>query len=294
MNMRQLTVFCAVCEEMSFTRAARRLYMTQPAVSHVVAELEAVTGCTLFDRIARKIALTGAGQAFYEKAARIVELHEDLEKSCGSLEFVSPIRIGSSITIANFLLPGIMHRFYEAFPNAPAIIEVDTAQHNMEKLLANKIDAALIEGGSPDHRLIAHAFSSFELAAVCAPACLPAFPLTPQTLVREKLLLREKGSSVRDVFDSALLLHGLSAEPVWTSVDSQALIRAAKSGLGISILPEILVKNELAAEELLRVPVRGLHLKNKNYTVYRRDKYLSPPLRGFLDIAKKSSVRMEY
>ena len=69
MNLRQLTVFCRVCEEMSFTRAAKRLYMTQPAVSHVVAELEQETGCVLFDRIARRIFLTGAGKAFYEKRA---------------------------------------------------------------------------------------------------------------------------------------------------------------------------------------------------------------------------------
>ena len=80
MNLRQLSIFCAVCEEMSFTRAAKRLYMTQPAVSHVIAGLERETGCVLFDRISRGIHLTGAGRAFYEKAARIVELMGDLER----------------------------------------------------------------------------------------------------------------------------------------------------------------------------------------------------------------------
>lgn len=286
MNLRQLTVFCTVCEEMSFTKAARRLYMTQPAVSHVVAELEEETGCVLFDRISRRIDLTGAGRAFYEKAARIVELHEDLEKSAGALEFASPVRIGSSITIANFLLPGMMRRFSEAFPGIPARVEVDTARHNTEKLLENAIDVALIEGVISDNRLAAHPFSSFDIVAVRAPGYpLPA-SLTPQSLVRETLLLREQGSSVRDVLDSALMLHGLAAEPVWTSVDSQTLIRAAKSGLGISILPEILVRDELASGALVRVGVRGLHLKNNNYTVYRRDKYLSPALRGFLKIAE--------
>ena len=67
MNLRQLSVFCSVCEEMSFTRAARRLYMTQPAVSHVIAGLEDETGCVLFDRVARGVSLTGAGRAFYDK-----------------------------------------------------------------------------------------------------------------------------------------------------------------------------------------------------------------------------------
>lgn len=286
MNLRQLSVFCAVCAEMSFTKAAKRLYMTQPAVSHVIAELEEETGCVLFDRISRRIDLTGAGRAFYEKAARIVELHEDLEKSVGTLDFISPVRIGSSITIANFLLPDMMHRFYEAFPAVPTRIEVDTAQHNTEKLLENKVDVALIEGGAPDSRLAAHPFSSFEIVAVCAPEYPAPASLTPHMLVKETLLLREKGSSVRDGLDGALLLHGLMAEPAWTSVDSQALICAAKSGLGVSVLPEILVQNELFAGTLRRVRVRGLHLKNINYAVYRRDKFLSPPLRGFLKIAQ--------
>lgn len=288
MNLRQLAVFCRVCEEMSFTRAAKRLYMTQPAVSHVIAELEQETGCVLFDRLARRIFLTGAGKAFYEKAARIVELTEDLERSKGELDFLSPLRIGSSITIANVLLPGILHRFSEAF-HVPVSIEVDTARHNTEKLLSNQIDAALIEGAVADSRLAAHPFSSFTSVAVCAPSYPAPRSLTPQALVRESLLLREKGSSVREVLDSALMLHGLAARPVWTSVDSQALAAAAKSGLGISILPEVLIERELAAGELVRIPVRGLRLKNTNYAVYRRDKYLSPPLSGFLNAAVRKA-----
>lgn len=289
MNLRHLSVFCTVCKEMSFTKAAQSLYMTQPAVSHVIAELERETGCVLFDRVARGISLTGAGRAFYGKASAIVELYEDLERSSGSLEFASPIRIGSSITIANFLLPGIMREFQKEFSNTPVRIEVDTARHNTEKLLRGDIDAALIEGAISDNRLAAHPFSAFDIVAVCAPDYpLPA-PLTPQSLANAELLLREKGSSVRDVFDSALMLHGLVCDPKWTSVDSQALIRAAQNGFGIAILPALLVQSELTGGSLVQAGIRDMHLQNTNYTVYHREKHLSPPLRGFLDIAEQSA-----
>lgn len=286
MNLRQLSVFCSVCEEMNFTKAAHRLYMTQPAVSHVIAGLEQETGCVLFDRVARGISLTGAGRAFYEKAAAIVELYKDLERSSGSFEFTSPIRIGSSITIANFLLPGIMHEFQESFCNTPVRIEVDTARHNTEKLLAGEIDAALIEGAISDNRLTAHPFSSFAIVTVCAPDYPAPVPLTPRSLACETLLLREKGSSVRDVFDSALMLHGLVCDPTWTSVDSQALIHAAQNGFGIAVLPELLVHNELANGTLIELHVQDMHLQNNNYTVFHREKHLSPPLRAFLEIAE--------
>jgi len=229
MNLRQLSIFCAVCEEMSFTRAAKRLYMTQPAVSHVIAGLERETGCVLFDRISRGIHLTGAGRAFYEKAARIVELMGDLERSPGTLDFASPLRIGSSITIANVFLPDILHTFSASF-TAPVSVSVDTARHNTEKLLANEIDAALIEGAVTDSRLVAQPFSSFSIAAVCAPTYPIPRSVSPVMLARETLLLREKGSSVRELFDSAMMLHGLVVKPAWTSVDSQALVAAAGSG----------------------------------------------------------------
>ena len=287
MNLRQLSIFCAVCEEMSFTRAAKRLYMTQPAVSHVVAELERETGCVLFDRISRKIHLTGAGRAFYDKAARIVELMGDLERSPGALDFASPLRIGSSITIANVFLPDILHAFSAAF-TTPVTVSVDTARYNTERLLANEIDAALIEGAVTDSRLVARPFSSFTIVAVCAPSDPGPRSVSPSALARETLLLREKGSSVRELFDSAMMLHGLAARPAWTSVDSQALAAAAKSGLGVSILPEVLIGRELAAGELERIHIRGMQLKNTNYTVYHKDKYLSPPLAGFLETAGKS------
>lgn len=286
MNLRQLSVFCTVCEEMSFTRAAKRLYMTQPAVSHVISGLERETGCVLFDRISRRIHLTGAGRAFYEKAARITELMGDLERSPGTLDFASPLRIGSSITIANVFLPDILHAFSASFPT-PVCVGVDTARHNTERLLANEIDAALIEGAVTDSRLVARPFSSFTIAAVCAPAYPGPRSVSPAMLARETLLLREKGSSVRELFDSAMMLHGLVAKPAWTSVDSQALAAAAKSGLGVSILPEVLIERELVAGELQRIQIRGMQLKNTNYAVYHKDKYLSPPLAGFLETAVK-------
>lgn len=78
MNIRQMQIFRALCEELNFTKTAARLNMTQPAVSHVVAELERETGTPLFDRIGRRIYLTAAGKLLLEKITRLLELYDDI------------------------------------------------------------------------------------------------------------------------------------------------------------------------------------------------------------------------
>ncbi len=288
MNIRQLQVFAAVCAELNFTRAAQKLYMTQPAVSHVIADLERETGCVLFDRIARKIYLTQAGALFLEKATRLLELYGGLFSCAPDLEQKAPIRIGSCITIANFHLPQMMQVFKKECGETPFSILVDSARHIQSKLLKNEIDVALIEGVIPHACLEKHAFSSFEIAAVCSPDYPAAKKgaLSIAQFTAEDLLLREQGSAIRDALDSALLLHNAAADPKWTSVNSQALIEAAKAGLGISVLAKALVEKELAHGRLKELTVQGLSLTNTNYVAFHRDKYLSAPLKFFIDIVR--------
>lgn len=288
MNIRQLQVFQAVCRELSFTGAAKSLYMTQPAVSHMISSLEAETGCVLFDRIARRIYLTEAGKTFLDKATRILELYGDLTSDACGAAHPAPIRLGSSITIANFLLPSLLREF-AGLCSAPVRVEVDSARNIQKRLMDNEIDAALVEGVIPHKQLVKFPFSSFTLTVVCSPSYPLAKkgPVPIDALVREPLLLREKGSAIRDAFDSVLLLKHLSAEGAWTSVNSQALIEAAKNGLGVSILPEILIKNELAAGTLTQLCIEGFSLENTNYIVYHRDKYLTQPLQAFIGLVKQ-------
>lgn len=105
MNLRQLEVFRAVCEQGGFTRAAQSLYMTQPAVSHVIAELEKEAGCPLFDRISRRIYLTEAGRIFLEKARQILELHEELSAGFPALTGQAPYASAPASLSPTFISP---------------------------------------------------------------------------------------------------------------------------------------------------------------------------------------------
>ena len=280
MNLRQLEVFRAVCEQGGFTRAAQSLYMTQPAVSHVIAELEKEAGCPLFDRISRRIYLTEAGRIFLEKARQILELHEELSAGFPALTGQAPLRIGSGITIANFHLPTILRRCrrLDGFPSVR--VTVDQAGRIEEALLNSELDVALIEGVVRHPHLIRQPFSSYDTAAFCAPShpLATRSPLSLDDLLTAELLLREPGSAIRDAFDSALLLRDRCAEPAWTSVNSPALAAAAREGL-----PACLTEADVAAGRLVRLEVEGLTLRNQNQLVVHRDKTITPPLRLFME-----------
>lgn len=284
MNLRQLEVFRAVCEQGGFTRAAQSLYMTQPAVSHVIAELEKEAGCPLFDRISRRIYLTEAGRIFLEKARQILELHEELSAGFPALTGQAPLRIGSGITIANFHLPTILRRCrrLDGFPSVR--VTVDQAGRIEEALLNSELDVALIEGVVRHPHLIRQPFSSYDMAAFCAPShpLATRSPLSLDDLLTAELLLREPGSAIRDAFDSALLLRGRCAEPAWTSVNFPALA-AAREGLGVAVLPACLTEADVAAGRLVRLEVEGLTLRNQNQLVVHRDKTITPPLRLFME-----------
>ena len=278
-------MFRAVCEQGGFTRAAQSLDMTQPAVSHVIAELEKEAGCPLFDRISRRIYLTEAGRIFLEKARQILELHEELSAGFPALTGQAPLRIGSGITIANFHLPTILRRCrrLDGFPSVR--VTVDQAGRIEEALLNSELDVALIEGVVRHPHLIRQPFSSYDTAAFCAPShpLATRSPLSLDDLLTAELLLREPGSAIRDAFDSALLLRDRCAEPAWTSVNSPALAAAAREGLGVAVLPACLTEADVAAGRLVRLEVEGLTLRNQNQLVVHRDKTITPPLRLFME-----------
>ena len=256
MTIRHMEILKAVSETGSFTKAARLLYITQSAVSHAVQELETEAGTLLFDRLSKTIRLTEAGSLLLQDVLPILASCKALEAKIKKLERCAPIRLVSSITIASYFLPGPLRRFEAVHPEIPVTVNVVSAANAILELQAGYADIALIEGLPPHGPYRSIPFSSYPLLAVCAPD-YPRLsqPLSLSSLCKERLLLREKGSAIRDVLDSALYLHGYTAYPLWTSVNSPALIEAARAGLGITILPDILVKKALEKGSLISLEI---------------------------------------
>lgn len=263
MNLRHLEVLEAVAEAGTFTGAAQHLYLTQSAVSHAIAELERQTGSALFDRLPRGVRLTPCGVLLLEEAKVILSSCRDLAGRMDRLEEAAPIELVSSITIASFWLPQILHRLQGRRPDLQVRVRVVSAAAATNIMRKGEADLALIEGVAPEGPFLSEGFGSYRLWAACAPDFpLPPEALTPHCFCAMPLLLREPGSAIRDKLDSTLYLAGQTAHHVWESVNSTALLEAAKAGLGITVLPELLLREPLAQGRLRIVQLDQMDMKN--------------------------------
>lgn len=300
MKIRQLRIFKTVCEEGSITKAGEKLFMTQPAVSQTINDLEKDLNIQLFDRNARKIILNETGKLFLIKSEQLLKLYDELienarflEENATFLEENATLKIGSSITIANFILPLSLLEFEEACNQTPIKVSVDNARTIENMVIKNVVDIGLIEGVIHSQELINIPISSFKLSVICSSThpFANCDSIEVETLVKERLLLREVGSAIRDVFDSALLLHDIKIFPIWTSVNSQELIQAVKNGLGISVLPRILVEKEIENNEIVEVKVNDFELINVNHVIFDKSKYRTKSFEKFIEIVRDVASR---
>lgn len=283
MTLRSLQIFRAVAQTGNFTKAAVKLYITQSAVSHAIRELEDLSGTALFDRLPKSVRLTPCGELLLKEIIPILNSCDTLELKIGNLERIAPIKITSSITIATFWLPSILCSYQKEWPDTRVEVNVVSAANALKILQEGNADFALIEGVIPQGPYNYMPFSSYQLQAACAPAYSQQQTFTVQEFCMQNLLLREKGSAIRDALDSMLLLRDCVAQPVWTSVNSLSLIEAAKSGLGITVLPEMLLRDSIEQGTLIPINISGTSLQNQLTVIWHRDKYITDTLSALLD-----------
>ncbi len=286
MTIRHLRVFVAVCEEGSITKAGQRLFMAQPTVSFIVSELEKYYDTKLFDRISKRLHLTDAGRKLLTYAQHIISMFDKMEEEIREWNSSGTMRIGSSITIGNCLLPGLLKDFKKARPGVSVNIQVDNSGKIEQSVLNNSIDFGLIEGMSHSSLIVSEPFRDDELVLVFAPE----HPWAEQQTVKaaelkgEPLLLREKGSGGREILESALLLHNIEIEPTWESSSTQAIIQAVAKGLGVAVLPMLLVENYIAQGALITRPIEGISLKRKFMIIYHKNKFLTDIAKDFIEL----------
>jgi DNA-binding transcriptional LysR family regulator len=289
MTLRHLNIFVVVCQENSITIASKKLYISQPAVSNAIKELENYYGIKLFERFSKKIYLTDVGKSVLSYAIHITSLFDDLETSIRNSDNIGNLRIGSSITIGNYLMPNYIKQFSLKFPDIQTFVTIDNSEEIEQLILENQIDFALIEGIVHSDHIISKSFLNDELVVICSVdnPLLEQAVITIKDLEKQNFLMREKNSGTRKIADSILLLHGISIIPIWESASTGAIINGVSNGIGISILPLRLVQGFIDEGKIRKLEVVDINLQRQFYIIHHRNKFLTPASWEFLKLCRE-------
>lgn len=209
----RLKVFQTVAKHLNFTRAANELFITQPAVTKHIQELEAEYDLRLFDRRGNKISLTRAGKIMLKYTEEISGRYSEMEFELGNIknEFAGHLRLGASTTIAQYVIPPVLALFQRRFQN----IGLSLVNANTEKiedlLLNNDIDLGIVEGRSHRQDLRYTAFLEDELAGVVhsGSSLSKLNEISVDHLLKIPVILRERGSGTLEVIEHALRKAGI-------------------------------------------------------------------------------------
>lgn len=289
MTIRSLEIFLAVTQNgNNITKAAKKLYISQPSVTAAIKDLEQEYGAHLFERLSHRLYLTEAGEEFYKYALRITSLVTDLDKAMKSLHETPSLRIGASMTIGSYLLPDFIKTFKTQYPAAKTKVLVAPSRLLEQKILTNELDFALTETPTHVENLSVTRFRTdpLEIAAPAGSRWKSGETLTVKEFLAQPLLLREVGSGARDHFDRLLADAGLKAAPIWEAQSDIALINAVASGVGITVLPRLALESPAVRGEIVRLKLKGFNFGQQFFTVQHKDKVLTEGMRNFMALCR--------
>jgi DNA-binding transcriptional LysR family regulator len=295
---RRLRVFYTVARHLSFTKAADVLFMTQPAVTFQVKQLEEHFNARLFERTPGKISLTPAGRLVLSYAERILALSEEMETRVGELTGAvsGPLLVGASTTIAEFMLPQILGEFKARHPQVQAHLSVANSETIENRIADSTLDLGLIESPSHLPSLHTEVCCDDELVMICAPghALAGRASIGGGELAEFPYVSREEGSGTREFADQYLRQCQVAdddLEVVMELGSPEAIKGVVATGMAVSILSRATIAKELKLGLLVAVPLEPRLIRTLSL-VYPREKFRSNLLNTFAEFATARMKQM--
>ncbi len=294
-NLRQLKAFVAVAENRSFTRAAKILYMTQPAVSAQIKALEERLDIRLMERTDKSIVLTEAGDMFLEEARKILSLFEGFTEAIDELKGVRRGRLclAASTIPGEYILPKIIGDFKTAFPGIELSLKISDTGMVAEQLLMRTADIGIMGAPVKNEALHLEEFFNDELIVIGGPGSQKN-EMSLDELVETDLILREPDSGTRMVFLQKLKKHNIDTKKMRVVMElgsTRAIITAVESGLGLSVVSRLAAQDALKLGKIREVKIRQAAFERPLYLAYNKNKYQSYACKAFLkhlEIQKKT------
>lgn len=297
LTVRQLRVFAAVAEHMSFTRAAHALGCQQPTVSTMIARLESLTHLTLFETEGKRLLFTPEGRALYAHAQEVIAAADELRmvvtRLRGDHEAGAPVLcVAADTTVGAYVMPHVLGAFHRCYPHIRFNLLVANRSTVREQLDERRADLVVAERPPAVDDLRFQTFLANPLVVVAAPqhplAKCERIPL--DEIAREKFLLREEGSGVRAAVEELFEVSGIPLQIGMVLGHIESIKQAAQANLGVSVLSALAVQRELEQGDLVVLPVEGFPIERHWFIAYLAGRPLSHSAQTFLDFAQTADA----
>lgn len=292
-----MRVFITVADKKNFSKAAKALSLTQPAVSFQIQTLEQYYQTMLFDRVNRHVKLTSAGELLLDYAVHMNNLQAELERNMQQLtgHVKGELLIGASTTIGEYILPYVVGSFKRDYPDVNVTIQIMNTKE-IARAVANKsFDLGIVEGPLEETGLVSTKFLEDELL-LAVPSDHPFASKEALTLEELKALpyiTREPGSGSRLIFEQALIDADFDVENlnIVMELGSTTSIKSAIiGGLGISTISKWAIQDLIKMGKVVPIKIEGLHLNRNFNIIVNEDKFQSEATSKFLDFLDVDNI----
>lgn len=283
--LHRLRTFLAVAENLSFSRAARQLVVSQPFVSRQVKELEQIVGCRLFERKGRRISMTEAGQAFFLNAVKVRESLQELESSIHSFGdgLAGLLQLGGS-SAWEYLLPEHMGTFKRAYPRISVALTVGGTAEIIQHMLDSRIHLGFVPLAPRESQIEAIWLTNENLAIVGAPshALADGRRHPPGDLKHVPFVAGIPGAITEELADRYLQALGVERAVAMRLGSHEAIKQAVRAGVGVAILSRYALLEELGNGALVEVHLDAPPCTRPLYAIRNRSTFFSPAQQAFL------------
>jgi DNA-binding transcriptional LysR family regulator len=292
MEVRQLEIFCVLASELNFTRTAERVHTVQSNVTTQIKTLEQELGVPLFDRLAKHVVLTDAGRNFLPYATRALAAMEEGRQvlTCGS-EPAGTLRIGSPESVLTYRLPAVLDCFRKRFPKVEIQFRPEPPGPCGDALETGQLDVVIFMGDvDPTDQVRSVRLRGEKVLLFAHPshALVAKKVLQPVDLTGQVLLLTECGCGYRKNLDQVIASLNIKPESITEFTSVEAIKQCVIAGMGIGLLPEIVLMRELSAGLIAAFEWDGPNLDIATHILWHRDKWLSPAMKAFLETLKET------
>jgi DNA-binding transcriptional LysR family regulator len=298
MDLHHLWLFYKVAQNLSFTKTAEELFISQPTISVQVKKLEQSIGLKLLELHGKNIYLTQYGQVVFGYAQKIFSLVEDMEGEISLLKgrMSGNLNIGASNTPGIYIIPGILGQFKRKYPDVKTSLHIGTTYEVQNMLINNMVDFAVI-GGEMDlpKAYIADKLAVDNMIIIVSPdhPLAEYHTINTRMLMGQEFIVHEPASNLYDAVEKIITRDlNLPMNVALTLGSVDAIKYAVRANLGISIIPQCAARQDISLGLLKSVQVENMEWKYSFSLVYHKDKNMTLPIKMMIQTIKENSKEM--